>query len=246
MKQTGKDNRSFGIDAGMLRLLAILFMLLDHLWATVVRGNLWMTCLGRLAFPIFAFQLCEGYRHTSDYRRYGLRLLVFALLSEIPFNLFYAGSVFFPFHQNVLFTLLLGLLACCAIDRTRRERTAKAVLRGVLSVAGILLLSLVAMVDYGWRGVLTVVAFYALRDFPGAWLAQTAALVLLNIVFFKGMTIPVLGWDFPTQGFAVFSLLPIWLYNGQRGRGGKALQYAFYSFYPVHMLVLYLLFALLR
>ena len=80
MKQTGKDNRSFGIDAGMLRLLAILFMLLDHPWATVVRGNLWMTCLGRLAFPIFAFQLCEGYRHTSDYRSYGMRLLVFTLL----------------------------------------------------------------------------------------------------------------------------------------------------------------------
>ena len=102
------------------------------------------------------------------------------------------------------------------------------------------------MVDYGWRGMLTVVAFYVLRDFPGAWLAQAAALVLLNIVNFMGQTIPVLGWDFPTQGFAVLSLLPIWLYNGRRGGGGKALQYAFYAFYPAHMLVLYLLFSFLR
>ena len=114
------------------------------------------------------------------------------------------------------------------------------------SLAGSFLLSLVGMVDYGWKGVATVVAFYLLRDFPFAWLAQIAALVLLNIVLFKGQTIPLLGWDFPTQGFAVLSLLPIWLYNGRRGGGGKALQYAFYAFYPVHMLVLYLLFSILR
>ena len=152
----------------------------------------------------------------------------------------------YPFHQNVMFTLLLGLLACCVIDRARRERTARAVLRGALSVAGLFLLSLVGMVDYGWKGVVTVVAFYLLRDFPFAWLAQIAALVLLNIVLFKGQTIPLLGWDFPTQGFAVLALLPIWLYNGRRGGGGKTLQTAFYAFYPVHMLVLYLLFSLLR
>ena len=90
-----------------------------------------------------------------------------------------------------------------------------------------------------------MVAFYLLRDFPFAWLAQIAALVLLNIVLFKGQTIPLLGWDFPTQGFAVLALLPIWLYNGRRGGGGKTLQTAFYAFYPVHRRVLYLLFSLL-
>ena len=235
-----------GINANQLRVLAMFLMLLDHLWATLVPGNFWMTYLGRLAFPIFAFQISEGFFHSADRKRYAKRLLLFALLSEVPFDLIYGGTVLYPFHQNVMFTLLLGLLACCAIDRARRERTAKAILRGTLSVAGLFLLSLVGMVDYGWRGMLTVVAFYVLRDFPGAWLAQAAALVLLNIVNFMGQTIPVLGWDFPTQGFAVLSLLPIWLYNGRRGGGGKALQYAFYAFYPAHMLVLYLLFSLLR
>lgn len=235
-----------GINANQLRVLAMFLMLLDHLWATLVPGNFWMTYLGRLAFPIFAFQISEGFFHSADRKRYAKRLFLFALLSEIPFDLIYGGTVFYPFHQNVMFTLLLGLLVCCAIDRARGERTAKAVLRGALSVAGILLLSLIGMVDYGWKGVMTVVAFYLLRGFPFAWLAQIAALVLLNIVLFKGQTIPLLGRDFPTQDFAVLSLLPIWLYNGRRGGGGKALQYAFYAFYPVHMLVLYLLFSLLR
>ena len=235
-----------GINANQLRGLAMFLMLLDHLWATLVPGNFWMTYLGRLAFPIFAFQISEGFFHTADRKRYAKRLFLFALLSEVPFDLIYGGTVLYPFHQNVMFTLLLGLLACCAIDRARRGRTTQAILRGTLSVAGLFLLSLVGMVDYGWRGMLTVVAFYVLRDFPGAWLAQAAALVLLNIVNFMGQTIPVLGWDFPTQGFAVLSLLPIWLYNGRRGGGGKALQYAFYAFYPAHMLVLYLLFSLLR
>ena len=235
-----------GINANQLRVLAMFLMLLDHLWATLVPGNFWMTCLGRLAFPIFAFQISEGFFHSADRRRYAKRLFLFALLSEVPFDLIYGGTMLYPFHQNVMFTLLLGLLACCVIDRARRERTARAVLRGALSVAGLFLLSLVGMVDYGWKGVVTVVAFYLLRDFPFAWLAQIAALVLLNIVLFKGQTIPLLGWDFPTQGFAVLALLPIWLYNGRRGGGGKTLQTAFYAFYPVHMLVLYLLFSLLR
>ena len=235
-----------GINANQLRVLAMFLMLLDHLWATLVPGNFWMTCLGRLAFPIFAFQISEGFFHSADRRRYAKRLFLFALLSEVPFDLIYGGTMLYPFHQNVMFTLLLGLLACCVIDRARRERTDRAVLRGALSVAGLFLLSLVGMVDYGWKGVVTVVAFYLLRDFPFAWLAQIAALVLLNIVLFKGQTIPLLGWDFPTQGFAVLALLPIWLYNGRRGGGGKTLQTAFYAFYPVHMLVLYLLFSLLR
>ena len=105
-----------GISAMTLRLVAITCMLLDHLWATLVPGSDWMTFLGRLAFPIFAFQIAEGFFHTADVKRYAKRLLLFALLSEIPFDLIQASTVFFPFHQNVLFTLLLGLWAISALD----------------------------------------------------------------------------------------------------------------------------------
>ncbi len=233
-----------GLNANGLRCLGIVFMLLDHLWATLVPGNFWMTCAGRLAFPIFAFQISEGFFHTCDRRRYARRLLLFALISEVPFDLLYGSTVFYPFHQNVLFTLLLGLLAVSALDRARRERTVGAAARAAAALAGILLLAAVGMVDYGWRGVLTVAAFYALRGFPAAWLAQIAAMVLLNIVGFQGLLLPLFGWEIPAQGFAVLALLPIWLYNGEPGRKSPVLQVGFYAFYPVHMLILYLLFSL--
>ncbi len=230
----------FGLDSTALRLLAILFMVLDHLWATVVPGNLWLTCLGRLAFPIFAFQLCEGYRHTSDYRRYRRRLLVFALLSEIPFNLFYAGSVIFPFHQNVLFTLLLGLLAIRQADRLRREEGIKKKSLRCLALLLIFAGGVVLFPDYGLMGVMTVLCFFVFRDHR---LFQLAAMAVLNIFTFKGQTIPVslfgLACDFPIQGFALLALPLIWLYNGEKGRGGKGLRFFWYIFYPLHMLALY-------
>ena len=230
----------FGLDSTALRLLAILFMVLDHLWATVVPGNLWLTCLGRLAFPIFAFQLCEGYRHTSDYRRYRRRLLVFALLSEIPFNLFYAGSVIFPFHQNVLFTLLLGLLAIRQADRLRREEGIKKKSLRCLALLLIFAGGVVLFPDYGLMGIMTVLCFFVFRDHR---LFQLAAMAVLNIFTFKGQTIPIslfgLAFDFPIQGFALLALLLIWLYNGEKGRGGKGLRLFWYIFYPLHMLALY-------
>ena len=230
----------FGLDSTALRLLAILFMVLDHLWATVVPGNLWLTCLGRLAFPIFAFQLCEGYRHTSDYRRYRRRLLVFALLSEIPFNLFYAGSVIFPFHQNVLFTLLLGLLAIRQADRLHREEGIKKRSLRCLALLLILAGGVVLFPDYGLMGVMTVLCFFVFRDHR---LFQLAAMAVLNIFTFKGQTIPIslfgLACDFPMQGFALLALPLIWLYNGEKGRGGKGLRLFWYIFYPLHMLALY-------
>ena len=230
----------FGLDSTALRLLAILFMVLDHLWAAVVPGNLWMTCVGRLAFPIFAFQLCEGYRHTGDFRRYCLRLLVFALLSEIPFNLFYAGSLIFPFHQNVMFTLLLGLLAIRQADMRRGEEGIKKKSLRCLALLLILAGGVVLFPDYGLMGVMTVLCFFVFRNHR---LFQLAAMAVLNIFTFKGQTIPVslgaLAFDFPIQGFALLALPLIWLYNGEKGPGGKGLRLFWYIFYPLHMLALY-------
>lgn len=233
-----------GLDANMLRLLAMALMLCDHLWATLLPAQNWMTHLGRIAFPIFAFQIAQGYVHTSNFRKYALRLLCFAIVSEIPFNLFYAGSVFFPFHQNVLWTLLLGLLCIRQADTILHTPGRKKKLLAVLFLLLLLLVSVFAMTDYGWRGVLTVLGFYVAGLLPLTPLWQGVLLVLLNMVRFQGwqLEFELFGKTFalPEQSFAVLALIPICLYNGKRGVKNKIMQYGFYIFYPLHMLVLWL------
>ena len=110
-----------GVSSLTLHILAMAFMLCDHIWATLVAGQDWLTCVGRLAFPIFAFLLVEGFFHTRDLKRYVLRLLLLALLSEIPFDLMYAGTSFFPFHQNVIWTFLIALFCVWVIERVKRR-----------------------------------------------------------------------------------------------------------------------------
>ncbi len=234
-----------GLTSNMLRILAMAFMICDHLWAKVVPGNDWMTYVGRMTFPIFAFMISEGFVHTSNLKKYIFRLLGFALISEIPFNLFYGGNWFYPYHQNVLFTLLLGLLAITLIDKARKDKTAKTITKTVLLLIPICLGAFIGFPDYGFWGFLTVVMFYLFRDFPFAWLAQLVAMILMNIVLFEGQQILVeisgKTCEIATQGFAVFALIPIWLYGGRKGKSSKIMQYGFYAFYPLHMLIIYLL-----
>lgn len=234
-----------GLTSNMLRIIAVLLMLSDHIWATYMSFGNWMTYIGRMAFPIFAFQIAEGFVHTSNFKKYALRLLGFALLTEIPFNLFYSSRWFNPYHQNVLFTLLLGLLAIRVLNNLKNNFKGKNIALSLLWLALICIGATLGFVDYGFLGMLTVVMFYILRDFPFAWLAQLVAMVLINVVFFEGLVVPVelLGktFEIPTQGFAVFSLIPIWLYGGRKGKSSKVMQYGFYAFYPVHMLILYLI-----
>lgn len=229
----------------MLRLVACLLMLCDHMWATVVPGNMWMTWVGRLAFPIFAFQIAEGFIHTSSFSHYAKRLLIFGIISEIPFDLVYGGSMLYPFHQNVMFTLLFGLLAIKALDRAREKHTLKAVVGGICLAALCCLGGAITFSDYGALGVLTVIMFYICRDFPLSQLVQLCFMLVFNMALFRGEYIPltICGHylEFQTQGFAVLALIPIWLYNGKKSISSKAVQYGFYMFYPLHLLVLYLL-----
>ena len=86
----------FSLSAAALHILAMVLMLMDHLWATLLPAQDWLTCAGRLAFPIFAFMAVEGYFHTHSFRKYALRLALFAVLSEVPFDLMYGGTWFYP------------------------------------------------------------------------------------------------------------------------------------------------------
>lgn len=236
--------RGFELSSFALHILAMAFMLMDHLWVTLLPDMLWLTCVGRLAFPMFAFMLVEGYCHTHNVKKYMLRLLVFAAVSEIPFDLMVSGRVMYPFHQNVMWTLLLGLVTVYLIDRLLGGgqglvRTLACCVVVVVSA----MLGTLFMLDYSGFGVLTVLTFYIFRGsglLPR--LGQLICLTLINLKFIGGEAIAVslsgLSFSFPIQGFALFSLAFIWLYKGRQGIHGNAVKYAFYGFYPLHMLVL--------
>ena len=156
--------KTFDLSAAALHILAMAFMLLDHLWATLFLSQEWMTCVGRLAFPIFAFMAVEGYFHTHSFKKYAQRMLIFAVLSEIPFDLMYGGTWFYPVHQNVIWTLLIGLLGIRAMEAVREKGKTWLYLLtcAAVTVLGFALGTL-GMVDYYGMGVLTVFVFYFLR-----------------------------------------------------------------------------------
>ena len=228
-----------------LHILAMAFMLLDHLWFTLVPGNDWMTCLGRLAFPIFAFMLAEGFFRTRSRKKYALRLLTGALISEVPFNLMCSGRLLYPIHQNVLWTFLLSFGLMAWLERGKTAPAWQQALRfGAAFLTG-LLVGTLTMVDYYGYGIAMVLLFWLFRG--DSWYhraGQLAGLVWINILLMGGLVyeFTFLGrlWSIPQQGFAVLALIPIWCYRGRKGYSGRWFQYLCYAFYPAHMLILYL------
>lgn len=242
---TQPENKGFkGISSFALHIIAMLLMLCDHMWATVLSQYEWLTWIGRIAFPIFAFMIVEGYFHTHNLKKYLVRLLFWAVISELPFNLMCAGSLIYPFHQNVLWTLLIGLLLITGIEKVKQK--GKLVLTIIVFVAAALagfVLGLLAMVDYYGCGVWTVVLFYLFRKRKWwCFLGQLVGMIWINAELLGGqlLTLQLFGHEvfISEQSLACLALIPIWLYKGKQGPHNKVIQIAFYAFYPVHMLVL--------
>ena len=231
------DRRFF--TSNQLKYIALGAMLLDHLHVTVFPGQLWMNCAGRIAFPLFAFELVQGYIHTRDLRRYAARLLILAQLSEIPFNMAVGASLLFPQRQNVAWTLLAGLAVCFCADRLAEEGSASGRLLYLPGLLGALLLPGLLMTDYGTDGVMLVLLFWLTRSGGVLCGAVQAAVMFVMWQFIHVRHIVSIGpFELQTQCFALLSLPLIWLYNGRRGIHGRARQYAAYAFYPVHLLIL--------
>ncbi|MBP3894588.1 MAG: hypothetical protein J6D34_11190 [Atopobiaceae bacterium] len=222
------------LSGSALKVLAVFAMLVDHSAKLVLAHYSWFTdtlyrfgttdvswyvlceSFGRIAFPIFCFLLVEGFIHTRDRRRYGASLLLFALVSECAFDLARRITLFDPTYQNVFFTLFVSYLGLCALEGLRDEPLLRA-----YAVLGLALVSMGLQCDYGPRGYAMVLMLYALRDEP---LVKTAL----------GSCITLATWR------AGLAFIPINLYNGQRGFvRGQVLKYAFYAFYPLHLLLIW-------
>lgn len=208
-----------------LKIIAAVSMLLDHAGRILFPEAVWMTYAGRLAFPLFAFLLAEGAAHTKNIRRYALRLGIFALVSEIPFDLAFYKSVFSLQTQNIFLTLLIGLLCIAASQKIRLYVTPinYGVMAEMTVFAAGAALSWLLRADYGWEGIAAIYIFYMFRSSKGI---ETLLILLLFGIM------PANQW------FGAAAMIFIWFYNGRKGYSGKALQGGFYWFYPVHLLVL--------
>ena len=171
--------------------------------------------LGRSAFPIFAFLIIEGFRHTRNHWKYGRNLLLFALISEIPWNLVHANHLLYP-KQNVFFTLFLGFLALCAIEKFKSN-----IFKWLPALTLIFVSSYFLRADYNYIGVALIIILYVLRSNP----------MLMTIIGTCAL---------PSKWIGGLAFIPIAFYNGERGFAkGNLTKYAFYLFYPLHLLVLY-------
>lgn len=233
----------FELTSFHLHLLAMAFMLCDHLWATVVVGNNWMTDVGRLAFPIFAFMVSEGFYHTKNLKKYAKRMFVFALISEIPFNLVVGSDILYPFHQNVLWTFLISIGLMWFNEKAKTKNIAVKVLTLLGTILIALLLGVLSFCDYNYAGIFTVLVFYFFHERKWwCFIAQFICLWYINVEMIAGFeyVFDFLGveWHIVSQGFAVLALIPIWLYKGKQGYYNKWIKALYYWFYPVHLLIL--------
>ncbi len=248
MNRTG-TKKFTGFSGAILKYIAIASMCFDHIGAILLEGGLlpkinaavlagtsldylttdyhfWYNVnfvfrffLGRLAFPLYCFLLVEGFLHTRNIKKYTLRLGLFALISEIPFNLALYQTPFDYRMQNVYFTLFIGLLVLTCVRYLEEHHPQRTYLPYVIVLAGMFAAYLL-QTDYSAFGILLITLLYFLRSSRNQ---QT--------VFGVICTLP--------QYTAPLSFLFIRLYNGERGK--QLPKYFFYAFYPAHLLLLSIL-----
>lgn len=244
------------MSALVLKIIACATMLVDHIGYAY--GITVFRTIGRLAFPIFLYLIYNGYRHTKSPLRYALRLGLFAIISQVPFTIFCYNSLW-HYNGNVFFTLLAALLCIWAADVMRKNKY----LRFVFYLPALAVFSLyhfgIIHSDYGAKAILMAMVFFLFGGRKLWKMAATAALFLIA-VYYQPILDYLLGllrnpgsarfllssWD-KTQIYSALALIPIFCYNGKKGAapknpiGAKTLQWGFYLFYPVHLLLLWLI-----
>lgn len=202
----------------ILKIIGIVTMFLDH-YHYVIGGSKILNIVGRIAFPIFAFTLSEGYVHTRNLKNYLFRLFIFAVSIQIPSILF--G---YDYPMNIFFTLFLGLLSIYIFNSKKINMILKIILIGF-----VLFFSQKFKLDYGMYGILLIMNFNIFRNDKFKILMNFLVLNIFNEIF------PNIFDLVDTQFFSIISLIFIFMYNGKKG---KSMKYFFYLFYPIHFFIL--------
>ena len=202
-----------------LKWLAILSMLIDHMGIVLFPGNITLRIIGRFAFPVFCFLLVEGFYHTRSKLKYLRNLIIFAVVSEVPFDLALDGKLWSLRYQNVFFTLALGFIAIWLAEYWLKKDIRNQI-PALLAAVGPVILAEYLHTDYGAVGVLVIFIMYMMHFKPvlGAFVSWV-----------------VLALSFSLEVYSLPFVLAIAMYNGKRGRQAK---YFFYVFYPAHLLLL--------
>ncbi len=215
----------------VIKIFACITMILDHIkYAIPFTENFVTVYLGRVSFPLFAFLVSEGYDHTKDLKKYYKRLLIFGIISQIPFMLFRTLVGEWKL-LNIMFTLLLGLFCITSFEKEKRKWIS------IPTIIALIVLGEIIKVDYGWFGVISVFVIHVLKNkkitlvisYFGITIAFYYSLIQNQIFALNGMF--YILWT-------IASMIFILMYNGKEG---KKLKKFFYWFYPIHMLILYLL-----
>lgn len=233
-----------GFTGNELKIIAVLCMLCDHIGYMLIENSMlygynpeyWsmaiatpegerlyvlariLRMIGRIAFPIVAFLLVEGFMYTKNLRKYMGRVLALALISEVPFDLAVFHRAFEFSYQNVCFTLYLGLCSMWLMRRWRRNP--------ILPYLAIALTGGIAYLirsDYSAVGVVLISVFYLLRRDRSAKIFVGGLISLVE--------------SFPYYCTAILAYIPIFFYNGKRGN--LPMKYFFYIFYPLHLILFY-------
>lgn len=212
-------------DAFSLKVIALIAMLIDHVGYSLLDENLLCDIIGRIAFPIFSFLIVESFFYTRDKKKFIIRLLIFALLSEIPFDLGIYHVLFYIYHQNVMITLLIGVLMLYFADKAQN-----AVLKCIIAAAFCALAWLVKC-DYSYYGILIIFIFYIMRN------------NIVALLTGYSLTTVALRWG-TTQVYSIFSFAFIAFYNGKPGP--KKFKFFFYIFYPAHLIAIYCIFRIIK
>lgn len=215
----------------ILKIIGIITMLSDHIGDSVLGKFSFLNLIGRIAFPIFAFQAVQGYIHTNNIKKHLTKLLIFACLSQIPFMLFlYTFTE--QFVLNIFFTFFLGLLALFLYDKCKNK------FFGFLIVIFISIIGEIICVDYSAFGILLIFSFYIFKNQKFQMAFSTIILCFLkylpNIISMPNLYLHYLLCAF----FTSLSLVFILFYNGKEGPKAK---YFFYIFYPLHLLILHII-----
>lgn len=214
----------------ILKMIAIISMLIDHSGYILFHGFSFLNYIGRISFPIFAFQISEGYKHTRDVKKYFLRLLIFAFISQIPYMLF-EFSVGKGFSFNVLFTLSLGLLSIILYDKQKNK------FLGFILVYLIAIFASLFQISYGAFGIIIIFIFHLFKDKKG-WMT----LCYLVTCFLKYLP-SLIQYQFYYKFIilCICTMLPIIFILFYNEKKGKDIKYLLYLFYPLHLLVLFLI-----